>query len=157
MNGSFAIDWDAFVPLVAAAVLSGIVGIEREIRRKPAGLRTNILIGLGAALFTAMAETMANEDAATRIIQGIVTGVGFIGGGVVMRQSGSVQGMTTAATIWLVTGIGVACGMRLYEMAIGVTVLALIILWGLSPLDKRIHKAQKGLQNNEQDRGQPDD
>jgi putative Mg2+ transporter-C (MgtC) family protein len=146
MSEPVEINWNAFVPLLAAVVLSGIVGIEREIRRKPAGLRTNILIGLGAALFTSLAETMSGEDAAARIIQGIVTGVGFIGAGVLMRQDGSIHGTTTAATIWLVTGIGVACGMRCYETAGAVTVMALIILWGLSPLDKRIHAEQQRRQ-----------
>lgn len=147
------INWNNLVPLIVASILSGIVGIEREIRRKPAGLRTNILIGLGAALFTILAETMSGEDAAARIIQGIVTGVGFIGAGVLMRQEGSVTGTTTAATIWLVTGIGVACGMRCYETAVVVTILALIILWGLSPLDKRIHAEQQ----RHQEQRNPDD
>jgi putative Mg2+ transporter-C (MgtC) family protein len=134
------INWHQLNPLWIAGLLGAIVGTEREVRRKPAGLRTNILIAVGAALFTAIAETMVNEDASTRIIQGIITGVGFIGGGVLIRQGGSITGMTTAATIWMVTGIGVACGMRLYEMAVAVTVLALVILWGLSPLDKRLRK-----------------
>jgi putative Mg2+ transporter-C (MgtC) family protein len=134
------INWHQLNPLWIAGLLGAIVGTEREVRRKPAGLRTNILIAGGAALFTAIAETMVNEDASTRIIQGIITGVGFIGGGVLIRQGGSITGMTTAATIWLVTGIGVASGMRLYEMAVAVTVLALVILWGLSPLDKRLRK-----------------
>ncbi|MCE5184816.1 MAG: MgtC/SapB family protein [Planctomycetaceae bacterium] len=140
-------DWNSTLrPLFTAVVLSGLVGLEREVRRKPAGLRTNILIGVGAALFTAMAESMTGEDAASRIIQGVVTGVGFIGGGVLIRQGGEIQGMTTAATIWLVTGIGVACGLRLYEMAIAVTIIAILVLWGLSPLDKRLHQfKQQGM------------
>jgi len=144
-------DWDLLMPLLAAALLSGMVGIERELRRKPAGLRTNILIGVGAALFTAMAMELPDSNASSRIIQGIITGVGFIGGGVLIRQSGAIQGTTTAATIWLVTGIGVACGMDLYKLAFNVTVLALIVLWGLGPLDKRLHRVQG---NTERD---PDD
>lgn len=138
-------DWDLVMPLLAAAFFSGVVGFEREIRRKPAGLRTNILIGVGAALFTALAMTLPDQNASSRIIQGIITGVGFIGAGVLIRGSGGVQGTTTAATIWLVTGIGVACGMGLYRMACAVTTLALIVLWGLSPLDKRLHKVHENI------------
>lgn len=155
MNEPLEINWNAFVPLIAAVVLSGIVGIEREIRRKPAGLRTNILIGLGAALFTAMARSMISEDSSARVIQGIITGVGFMGGGVLIRHGSEIQGMTTSATIWLVTGIGVACGLQLYQTAVVVTILALVILLGLSPLDKRIHKAQE--QNGHFNVRHPDD
>ena len=133
-----SIDLSNFVPLLMDVLLGGIIGLEREIHHKSAGLRTLILIATGASLFTVIAGRFADENAAMRIIQGVITGVGFIGAGTIIRDRASVHGITTAATIWLTTGIGVACGMKLYDIAGGVTVIALLTLWGLSPLDRKI-------------------
>jgi putative Mg2+ transporter-C (MgtC) family protein len=137
------IDFRSFVPLVAAVVLGGMIGLEREIHRKPAGLRTNILICMGAATFMVIANKMfADPDAIFRMAAGIVTGVGFIGGGAVLRDRASIYGVTTAATIWVVTSIGIACGMRLYDIAVAVTLLSLLVLVLLSPLDRKFHKTE---------------
>jgi putative Mg2+ transporter-C (MgtC) family protein len=136
-------DFHSFAPLIAAVVLGGLIGLEREIHRKPAGLRTNILICMGAATFMLIAERMsAGPDTFARMTAGIVAGIGFIGGGAVLRDHANVYGITTAATIWVVTSIGIACGMRLYDIAIVVTVLSLLVLTVLNPLDRRIHRAQ---------------
>jgi len=137
------IDWNTFVPIFAAVVMGAVIGLEREIHRKAAGLRTNIMICMGAALFTVVGGELIDENAMSRVIQGVITGVGFIGAGTIIRDRASVHGITTAATIWLMTGIGIACGHRMYEVAIGVTVLALVILGGLNPLDKKIHHGGK--------------
>lgn len=134
------IDWGAFVPLLVAMVLGGVIGLEREIHHKTAGLRTIILICTGAALFTIVASSFGRENGSTRVIQGVITGVGFIGAGAIIRDRASVHGITTAATIWLMTGIGIACGLGMYEIAIGATILSLIVLGGLSPLNRRIQK-----------------
>ncbi|MHC4551682.1 MAG: MgtC/SapB family protein [Planctomycetota bacterium] len=131
------IDWYSLAPILISVLLGGIIGLEREIHHKPAGLRTIIMIATGATLFTVIADRFP-ADASLRIIQGVITGVGFIGAGAIIRDRASVHGITTAATIWLTTGIGIACGMRLYQLAVGVTIIALIILWGLSPLDQKI-------------------
>lgn len=141
------IDWNSFIPIITAVVLGGIIGLEREIHRKAAGLRTNIMICMGAALFTVVAEGMADDNATSRVIQGVITGVGFIGAGTIIRDRFSVHGITTAATIWLMTGVGIACGHRMYEIAIGVTILALLVLGGLNPLDKKIHRIEKPPKN----------
>jgi putative Mg2+ transporter-C (MgtC) family protein len=143
---SILIDFDlrSIVPLAASVVLGALIGIEREIHRKPAGLRTNILICLGAATFMMIASrVLANPDAISRMTAGIITGVGFIGGAVVLRDRANVYGVTTAATIWVVTSIGIACGMRLYDIAVAVTLFSLLILTLLNPLDRRIHKPSK--------------
>lgn len=137
------IDFHGFVPLVMAVVLGGLIGIEREIHRKPAGLRTNILICMGAATFMLIANHLTTDPTAiARLTAGIVTGVGFIGGGAVLRDHSNVYGVTTAATIWVVTSIGIACGMRLYGIAVAVTLLSLLVLVVLSPLDRKFHKAE---------------
>ncbi|HML74282.1 MAG TPA: MgtC/SapB family protein [Anaerohalosphaeraceae bacterium] len=128
-------------PLLAALVYGGIIGIEREIHQKPAGLRTNMLICMGAAAFTLIAKNISiNPDAETRVIQGVVTGVGFLGAGVLIHQQGNVQGLTTAATIWLVTAVGIACGARLYGLSAATVILAIIVLMGLYPLEQKMRK-----------------
>lgn len=137
------IDFHAFVPLVAAVVLGGLIGLEREIHQKPAGLRTNILICMGSATLILIANRMsAGPDTIARMSAGIVAGIGFIGGGAVLRDHANVYGITTAATIWVVTSIGIACGMMLYDIAVAVTLLSLLVLTVLNPLDKRIHKTR---------------
>ena len=82
------------------------------------------------------------NDAVSRMTAGIVTGVGFIGGGAVLRDRTNISGVTTAATIWVVTSIGIACGMRLYDMAVSITVLSLIVLAVFGPLDRKIRKTK---------------
>jgi putative Mg2+ transporter-C (MgtC) family protein len=97
--------------LLLAAGLGAAVGLEREYRQKPAGLRTNILIALGWALFTILSISMGHESGtADRIAAQIVTGIGFLGGGAILRSGETIHGMTTAATIWVNAAIGVAAG-----------------------------------------------
>lgn len=142
------IELESLVPLVAAVILGALIGVEREIHKKPAGLRTNILICLGAATFMMIANRiLASPDAISRMTAGIVTGVGFIGGAVVLRDRANIYGVTTAATIWVVTSIGIACGMRLYDVAVAVTLLSLLILIVLNPLDRKIHKPPTHAEN----------
>src|SRR5581483_2932516 len=98
--------------LLLAAALGAAIGLERELRRKPAGLRTNILIALGSALFTTVSLELAGVNGGTsdRITAQIVTGIGFLGAGAIMRHRESVHGLTTAATIWVNAAVGVAAG-----------------------------------------------
>lgn len=136
-------------PMLMALLLGAAIGFERELHKKPAGLRTNMLICMGAALFTLISKHMGvNADSETRIIQGVVTGVGFLGAGVLIHQQGSVHGLTTAATIWLVTAIGIACGTRLYGLSIAATSLAIIVLIGLNPIERKISKNKTGINEN---------
>ena len=134
------------VPLVFAMLLGGLIGLERQMHRKPAGLRTNMMICMAAAVFAMLCSSLDGGDANadSRVIQGIITGVGFLGAGALMHTQGNVHGLTTAATIWLVTGVGIACGLGRYQTAAETTGLTLIILWGLSPLDKKLKQAEKG-------------
>jgi len=116
--------WEQIVPLLLAAGLGGLIGLERQLHDKPAGLRTNILICLGAAVFTLVSKLMAGENGeTTRITAQVVTGIGFLGAGAIIREPKGVHGLTTAATIWLVASIGVACGAGLYGLAIAATII----------------------------------
>lgn len=122
--------------LLLAAGLGAAVGLEREYRQKPAGLRTNILIALGSALFTILSISMGHESGtADRITAQIVTGIGFLGGGAILRSGNTVHGMTTAATIWVNAAIGVAAGMGQYALATATAVLTLVVLGILPPIE----------------------
>jgi putative Mg2+ transporter-C (MgtC) family protein len=127
--------------VVLAAVLGGAIGAEREIREREAGLRTHLLVSVGAALFT-LVSAYAWSDFAfslesgvtldpTRISAQIVTGIGFLGAGAIIRQGLSVRGLTTAATLWVVAAIGLASGAGYYWAAVVTTVLVLVTLWPL--------------------------
>jgi len=133
-------DWQSDMAAILLAIFCGVViGLEREFMHKPAGLRTNVLICLGAALFTIISKRMAgDQDSITRIAAQIVTGVGFLGAGAVIQDRGGIHGLTTAATIWLVASVGMSCGAKLYWLAIISTVLAIVVLLGLAQVDKHI-------------------
>jgi putative Mg2+ transporter-C (MgtC) family protein len=133
------VNWFDVVPLLLAVFLGGVIGLERQVRDKPAGLRTNILISLGSCLFTMISITLAGSDPG-RIAAQIVTGVGFLGAGAIIQSGASVHGLTTAAGIWIVASIGMACGTRRYFLAVVVTLLAVLALMLLSPIDKKISK-----------------
>lgn len=127
--------------LLLAVVLGGAVGLEREIKGKPAGLRTNILICVGAALFTQISIDVGQGSGDPgRIAAQIVTGVGFIGAGTILHSRGSISGLTSAATIWLVAAIGVAIGAGMLVEAMGSTVLVLVVLGALAPLESLLRR-----------------
>jgi putative Mg2+ transporter-C (MgtC) family protein len=133
---------DPSIPLrlLLAAVLGGVIGIERQIREKPAGLRTNIMICVGSALFmnvSAKAAELLGGDP-MRIAAQIVSGIGFLGAGAVLHSHGFVLGLTTAATIWVVAGVGMALGAGMYAVAVFVTAMSLIILYCLGFLEERL-------------------
>jgi putative Mg2+ transporter-C (MgtC) family protein len=127
--------------LAVAAGLGGAIGIERELREREAGIRTHLLVSLGSALFTIVSAyafhsfltSGANVVRAdpTRIAAQIVTGIGFLGAGAIIREGLSVRGLTTAATLWVVAAIGMACGAGWYWAAIVTTLLTLLALWPL--------------------------
>lgn len=138
-------NWTGDIPAILLAVCCGAaIGLERQLRRKPAGLRTNILICLGAAVFTIISERMAGDkDSITRIAAQIVTGVGFLGAGAVIQDRGGIHGLTTAATIWLVASVGMACGAKLYLLAVISTLIAIIVLVGLGQLEKHFGRSKE--------------
>jgi putative Mg2+ transporter-C (MgtC) family protein len=122
--------------LLLSAGLGAVIGLEREYRRKPAGLRTNILIAIGSALFTVLSLSMtASTGDPGRVAGQIVTGIGFLGGGAILRNRDTVHGMTTAATIWVNAAIGVACGTGQYALATMTTALTLVVLVVLPPIE----------------------
>ena len=127
---------DVMLRVLLAAGLGAAIGVEREWRQKPAGLRTNILIAFGSALFTTMSLQLAHGgEPPERIAAQIVTGIGFLGAGAIMRSGGTVHGLTTAATIWVNAAIGMAAGAGEFATAVGATVMTLVVLVVLPPIE----------------------
>ena len=114
--------------LLLAAVLGGIIGFQREMWGKPAGMRTLALIGVGSGLFGVVSLLGFPGGNPSMVAAGVVTGVGFLGAGAILHRNGGVEGLTTAATIWVAAGVGLAAGAGLYILAPLVTALAFIIL-----------------------------
>jgi putative Mg2+ transporter-C (MgtC) family protein len=138
-----------FLRLAAAVGVGALIGLDRELRRKPAGLRTLALVSLGSAVYileTIDPSRSAYTDASSRVVQGIVTGVGFLGAGSIMRLGNageeSVRGLTTAASIWLAAALGVACGLGNWRLVGGGSVLGLLVLV-ITPVERVLHNRRK--------------
>jgi putative Mg2+ transporter-C (MgtC) family protein len=123
--------------LVGATLIGGGVGLDRELRHKPAGLKTHALVGLGASLITVVCAFLPDPAAMSRAIQGIIAGVGFLGGGAILKSSDeSVSGLTTAASIWVVASLGIACGAGQWVMAFAALAIALVVLVAGNAVEK---------------------
>jgi putative Mg2+ transporter-C (MgtC) family protein len=139
-GGEFLIGpWQILLRLVVATVIGTVLGLNREIHGKPAGMRTHALVALGASLITLISLELATVDgkvdspAVLRTIQGVMAGIGFLGGGVILRDDShqSIHGLTTAASVWVVASLGIACGAGQWLtalMALGLTLVVLIVL-----------------------------
>ncbi len=137
-------EWDAIVRIAVASGLTGLLGAEREIRRKEAGLRTFTLVGTGAALFTVIGLLLAaGTTDATRIAAQVVTGIGFIGAGLIFRQGSHTKNLTTAAGVWAAAGIGMAAGAGLFILACGATVIVLLALTVYGYIERRIEHPEQ--------------
>lgn len=102
--------FDTFLSLITAFILGGLIGFERQYRQRTAGLRTNVLVAVGAAIFVDIAVALHGADGAVRVIAYVVSGIGFLGAGVIMREEGNIHGLNTAATLWCSAAIGAAAG-----------------------------------------------
>ncbi len=132
--------YDVVIRILSAALCGGLLGWEREVSDKPAGLRTNMLVAIGAStaalaalqLYHAIADTYPGKVVSAdpvRIVSGVIGGLGFLGAGAIIQSQGQVQGMTTAATIWVVGGIGVACGLGNYLLAVTTVIVTFLVLY----------------------------
>lgn len=145
------------VRLLMAALLGAVLGFEREHKGKSAGVRTHMLVSLGAALFV-LAPSMAGaeEDALSRVIQGIVAGIGFLGAGTILKGNGQdpshVKGLTTAAGLWMTAAIGTAAGMGREATAVISTVLALLVLGTMPLLVEKLEGQDESKQEEEEGR-----
>lgn len=155
VDGMQALEWhDVVLRLLLAAVLGGLLGFEREVDGHEAGLRTHLLLALGAAIFGVTSvgafddfstdgDTNVQVDV-TRIASYVAAGVGFIGGGVILKHAGMVTGITTATSLWCGAAIGLASGLGLWPAAVGGTVVALFALAGMRPLNRLAARVARG-------------
>ena len=139
--------------LGAAVGVGALIGLDRELRQKPAGIRTLALVALGSAVF--VLETIDSSrspytDPTSRVIQGIITGVGFLGAGSIMRNIGeeSVRGLTTAASIWLAAAMGIACGLANWPLVVVGGLLGVLVLV-ITPVERVIHNRRRTDLKNE--------
>ncbi len=141
----FISEWEIVLRLILSVILGGVIGYERERHNRPAGFRTHILVCAGSALlmmvsaygFAGHAGPDYHPDPG-RIAAGVVTGIGFIGAGTILQQRGSIRGLTTAATIWVVSGVGLAVGIGFYLGSVVTTALALISLLTLRRVERSL-------------------
>src|SRR5690348_11877594 len=159
---TLSLNWDeALLRLALAGVLGGLIGLEREVREREAGLRTHLLVAVGAALFTiagAYGFDSARAIDPTRVAAQVVTGIGFLGAGAIIRQGFSVRGLTTAATLWVVAAVGLASGAGYYSGAVITTAVVLVALWPLRIAAYRIlrrFRAEDGRPLGEVPAGSP--
>jgi putative Mg2+ transporter-C (MgtC) family protein len=122
------VELESVIRLILGFILSGIVGLEREVSLKPAGLRTHVLVGLGSTLLTILSLLAFQEADTSRVAASIIVGIGFLGAGTILKTEEKVIGLTTAATLWIVASIGVATGAGFYLLAILTTILAFCVL-----------------------------
>lgn len=130
---------DLGLKLLVAVLAGGAIGLERSLRRKPAGLRTNILICLGSALLMDLSMRIAGPSGGDpgRIAAQVVTGIGFLGAGTILHTRGTITGLTSAATIWVVAAIGLTTGAGLLVEALAATITVMIVLEGLGWIERR--------------------
>ena len=134
---------DMSLRLLAAAGLGAALGLERELNAQPAGFRTHLLVSLGAALFTVSGAVVADADP-TRVAAQVVTGIGFLGAGAILRDGGSVKGLTTAASLWVTAAVGLACGLGSLAVAAVATGIALAALVALQQLARGVFPQRRG-------------
>lgn len=127
-----------------AILCGGIIGLERQLRGKPAGIRTSVLICLGTLLFVRLASEIQGGDP-TRVLGQVVTGIGFLGAGVILTSGGLVKGVTSAAVVWLLAAVGSAIGMDRYLHALAFSLVSVLVLIGVEHLERRVRWLRRGV------------
>ncbi len=140
MEGGF------FIYILLAAIVGGLVGLEREYHDKTAGLRTMILIAVGSSLFTILSRQIGGDIDPARVAAAVVSGVGFLGAGAIIKEGLNIRGLTTAASIWLVASLGMGMGAGMVGLTFAVTFFVLVVLWALPFFERRIDKMHEFLE-----------
>jgi len=133
-----------WIKIVVSLLCGGIIGLERQIRGKPAGIRTSILICLGTEVFVSHGTSLANGDQ-YRVLAQVVTGIGFLGAGLMISQEGTVRGVTSAAVIWVLAAIGATIGLGHYREAVVLVFIAVGVLSGVEYLENSIRSLRSGV------------
>jgi len=156
------LDLDSFLRMVAAVTCGGAIGLNRDIYGKPTGIRAHALVSLGAALLVVAVDHAyagsTHPDAMSRVIQGVIAGIGFLGAGVIVRGATGMQvyHLTTAASLWVTTGVGILCGLGAWKLAAAATILSLAVLVAGLYLDRRLFGLSgRNDDDRDQNRDQP--
>jgi putative Mg2+ transporter-C (MgtC) family protein len=141
--------WDIALRLGVATIASAVIGLNRDLHGKPIGLRTLGLVGLATATVVLLASPVALEagrlsDATSRIIQGLLTGIGFLGAGVIVHNESRVKGLTSADYVWFTACIGIVCGLGLWRLVIVALAIALVLLVFGGPFERTLHRVFRG-------------
>jgi len=139
------------IRLVVALLCGFVIGLERQVRGKPVGIRTSMLICMGTMLFIFLGEHINDGKDSVRILGQVVTGIGFLGAGVIMNKEGLVSGVTSASVVWLLAGIGAAVGFGFYLMALELSVVALAVLVGVEYLEHVYEALQRGVHKHKKE------
>jgi putative Mg2+ transporter-C (MgtC) family protein len=142
-----AAEAELILRLLLAGVVGALIGIEREVHGHPAGMRTHLLVALGSAVFTVLSfHGFAAPGAVvdpTRIAAQVVSGIGFLGAGAILKEGFTIRGLTTAASLWTTAALGMAAGVGEYAITVATTAIALISLWPLQPISERLEGARR--------------
>lgn len=133
-----------WIPIVVAVLCAGLVGLERQIRGKPVGVRTSILICLSTSIFVQLGAGFGEAADPTRVLGQVVTGVGFLGAGVILSREGVVTGVTTAAVIWVLAGIGASIGLGYFIAAAAFSMVTVAVLLGVDLLESSFRRLRRG-------------
>jgi putative Mg2+ transporter-C (MgtC) family protein len=150
--------YDDSLRLAAAALLGGAIGLERELKGHWAGLRTHMMVSVGSAIFVIAGLNLAgeNSDSVTRVIQGVASGIGFLGAGTILKSDDrkEIKGLTTASSIWLAAALGSAAGLAEYALAVAAALVSLFVLGVLGPMETFFEhqQAKKRRERDEADR-----
>jgi len=140
---------DFWTKIGVTILCGGMIGLERQIKGKPSGIRTSIFICLGTCLFISLGITLDGQNVdATRVLGQVVTGIGFLGAGVIISREGAIIGMTSASVIWVLSGIGALTGFNHLREAIVIALISLFILIGIGLLENRFAILQGGVHRN---------
>jgi putative Mg2+ transporter-C (MgtC) family protein len=138
-----------WIKIIVSVVCGGIIGLERQIRGKPAGIRTSILICLGTQIFVSHGTSLASGDQ-YRVLAQVVTGIGFLGAGLMISQEGTVRGVTSAAVIWVLAAIGATIGLGHYREALVFVLVTVGVLSGVEYMENSIRKLRSGVHARQQ-------
>lgn len=147
------LDHTFWLRIVFSLLCGFVIGIERQVRGKPVGIRTSILICMGTMLFVYLGETVQDGKEIARVLGQVVTGVGFLGAGVIMTKEGLISGVTSASVVWLLAGLGSAIALQHYAVAVVICFLAVIVLLGVESMEqvfKSLRRGVHGTQNKEE-------
>lgn len=136
--------------MAMALLCGGLLGLERQLRGKPAGIRTSCLICMGTAVFIRLGAGLTSiEGDPGRTLGQVVTGIGFLGGGVILSHGGHIRGMTSAAVIWLLACVGAAIGLGFFAQALAITLVSLLVLIGVQSLERTFRQLRRGVHADE--------